>query len=74
MNYLLKSKYALYSAVVFFLFANPYTYHMTEGFFGSFLHIATNDCPTVYGVFFHTFLFFLAMFGLMTVPSLAQGL
>jgi hypothetical protein len=47
---------------------------MTQGFFGSFLHIATNDCPTVYGVFFHTFLFFLAMFGLMTVPSLAQGL
>jgi hypothetical protein len=74
MNYLLKSKYALYSAIVFFLFANPYTYHMTQGFFGFFLHIATDDCPTVYGVFFHTFLFFLAMFGLMTVPSLAQGL
>ena len=54
MNYLLKSKYALYSAIVFFLFANPDTYHMTQGFFGSFLHIATNDCPTVYGVFFHT--------------------
>ena len=73
MNYLLKSKYALYSAVVFFLFANPYTFTLTQGFFGSILHIATNDCPTVYGIFFYTFLFVLAMFGLMTVPSLASG-
>jgi hypothetical protein len=73
MNYFLKAKYALYSAIVFFLFANPYTYHMTQGFFGFILQIAINDCPTVYGVFFHSFLFFIAMFALMTVPSLAQG-
>jgi hypothetical protein len=73
MNYLLQSKYAMYSAIVFFLFANPYTYHMTQGFFGFLFTIAVNDCPTVYGVFFHTFLFFLAMFALMTVPTLGSG-
>jgi hypothetical protein len=73
MNYLLKSKYALYSAVIFFLFANPYTYTLTQGFFGPLFTIANGDCPTTYGIFFHTFLFFLAMFGLMTVPSLAAG-
>jgi len=73
MNYFLKAKYALYSTIVFFLFANPYTYHMTQQFFGFLFQIAVNDCPTVYGTFFHSFLFFIAMFGLMTVPSLAQG-
>lgn len=65
MNYLLKSKYAAYSALVFFLFANPYTYHLTQGFFGFLFPIAVHDCPTIYGIFFHTFLFFLTMFGMM---------
>jgi DMSO/TMAO reductase YedYZ heme-binding membrane subunit len=72
MNYLLRAKYAFYSALVFFLFTNPFTWTFTQGIFGSFFTVAIRDCPTTYGIFLHAFLFFLTMFGLMTVPTLAN--
>lgn len=68
-NYALKAKYAIYSALVFFVIANPETYRATQSVFGSFLSIAdTAGHPTPFGFFFHTFLFFLVLWGLMLFP------
>jgi len=68
-NIALKAKYAFYSTLIFFLIANPETYILTQGFFGRFFTIAgTSGCPTSLGFFFHTILFFLALWGIMLFP------
>ncbi len=68
-NYALKAKYAIYSALVFFVIANPETYRATQSVFGNFLNIADSaGHPTPFGFFFHTFLFFLTLWGLMLFP------
>lgn len=68
-NYALKAKYAIYSALVFFVIANPETYRATQSVFGWFLSIADSaGHPTPFGFFFHTFLFFLVLWGLMLFP------
>lgn len=67
---LLKAKYSLYSALVFFLFANPETYVILQRFFGRFVtFITAYGAPTIYGIFINTILFFLTMLGLMLLPS-----
>jgi hypothetical protein len=66
--FMLKVKYSLYSALVFFLIANPETYRFTQSVFGSL--IASKDgSPTSYGFFLHTIIFFFAILGLMMFPS-----
>ena len=67
-NVALKAKYALYSALIFFVVANPETYRVTQAVLGPFLHIANDACPTPFGFFFHTFLFFILIWGLMLFP------
>jgi hypothetical protein len=68
-NVALKAKYALYSALVFFVVANPETYRVTQSAFGRFLSIADGaGHPTPLGFFFHTFVFFLMLWGLMLFP------
>ena len=67
-NVALKAKYALYSALIFFVVANPETYRVTQSVFGRFLHIANDSCPTPFGFFFHTFVFFILIWGLMLFP------
>jgi len=64
----LKVKYSLYSALVFFLIANPETFKVTQMLFGSLLTLAVGGCPTPTGLFFHTFIFFLFLLGLMLFP------
>jgi hypothetical protein len=67
---LLKAKYSLYSALVFFVFANPETSLILQRVFGNFVNIITpSGAPTVPGVFISTGLFFLTMLGLMLLPS-----
>ena len=67
---LLKAKYSFYSALVFFLFANPETLVILQRFFGNFTTIITSGgAPTVHGIFLSTFLFFMTMLGLMLLPS-----
>jgi hypothetical protein len=67
---LLKAKYSLYSALVFFLFANPETYIILQRFFGTFVTFITpSGAPTIYGIFINTLLFFLTMLGLMLLPN-----
>ncbi len=72
LNHLMvKAKYSFYSAVVFFLFANPETYRILQQVFGQFItFIYSNGMPTITGVFINTGLFFLTMLGLMFIPNL----
>jgi hypothetical protein len=64
----LKAKYSFYSALVFFLIANPETYKLTQTLFGWMFTISNGGCPTPFGLFFHSFVFFLVLLGLMLFP------
>jgi hypothetical protein len=64
----LKAKYSFYSALVFFLIANPETFKVTQMLFGSFITLANGGCPTPAGLFLHTGIFFLVLLGLMLFP------
>lgn len=70
MNIALKAKYSFYSALVFFLVANPETYKtihwMLSGVLGNIA--GTSGCPTPLGLFLHTAIFFCVMLGLMMFP------
>jgi len=68
LNILLKLKYSFYSALVFFLVANPETYSLSQMAFGSLFHVATSGCPTTVGFLLHTFVFFIVMTALMMFP------
>jgi hypothetical protein len=64
----LKAKYSFYSALVFFLIANPETFKFTQMLFGSFVTLAQGGCPTPTGLFLHTAIFFFVLLGLMLFP------
>ena len=64
----LKAKYSFYSALVFFLIANPETFKVTQMLLGSFITLAHGGCPTPAGLFLHTGIFFLVLLGLMLFP------
>ena len=65
----LKAKYSFYSALVFFLVANPETFKLTQRLLGGVLTIASDSgCPTAYGFFTHTLLFFFILLGMMLFP------
>jgi len=67
---LLKAKYAIYSALIFFLLANPETALVIQRLVGGLFHIVTSGgALTIQGLFIHTALFFFIMFGLMLLPS-----
>ena len=67
---LLKMKYAFYSTLVFFLFANPETLYILQNAFGKFITFITgHGGPTIAGIFVTTGLFFITMLGLMVLPS-----
>ena len=69
-RFMLKAKYSLYSALVFFLFANPETTFILQRFFGKFVDFVTpTGAPTITGIFASTGLFFITMLGLMLLPS-----
>lgn len=61
----LKAKFSFYSALLFFLIANPVTFKFTNSLMNG---IATNGCPTAFGFLLHTVVFFLASYGIMTFP------
>ena len=62
----LKVKYSLYSALIFFLIANPLTYKVVNSVIPG---VAVNGCPTPLGLLLHTFVFFLALVGIMLLPK-----
>ena len=59
---LLKAKYSFYSAIVFFLFANPETLRILQEVLGG---VVTFLPPSLPGILFQTVLFFATMLGLM---------
>ena len=62
----LKVKYSLYSALIFFLVANPATFRVVNTLIPG---VAVNGCPTSFGLLLHTFAFFLALVGIMMLPK-----
>jgi hypothetical protein len=70
MNLALKAKYSFYSALVFFLVANPETYKVIQKVFGGLLGDIASiaGCPTPLGLFVHTVVFFFVILGLMAFP------
>jgi hypothetical protein len=62
----LKVKYSLYSALIFFLVANPVTFRFVNSIIPG---VAVNGCPTAFGLMLHTFVFFLALVGIMMLPK-----
>lgn len=62
----LKVKYSLYSALIFFLVANPMTFKVVNSIIPG---VAVNGCPTSLGLLLHTFVFFLALVGIMMLPK-----
>lgn len=67
---LLKIKYSIYSALVFFLLANPVTYKVVQNLIGGLVKIAdTAGCPTLAGVGVHSVVYFLVLYGLMALPK-----
>ena len=71
LNVMLKVKYSLISALVFFIVANPEFYKLTQWLFGSWSMVAhPMGAATPAGMLLHTALFFGAMFGLMAIPNL----
>lgn len=70
MNIALKAKYSFYSALVFFLVANPETYKIIQWMLGGFVGTIANagGCPTPIGLFLHTILFFFVILALMMFP------
>ena len=59
-------KYSLYSALIFFLVANPATFKFVNSLLPG---VAVNGCPTSFGLLLHTFVFFLALVGIMMLPK-----
>jgi hypothetical protein len=67
---LLKAKYSFYSALVFFLFANPETAMILQRVLGKVVSFTTpGGAPTVSGIFILTGCFFFTMLGLMLIPT-----
>jgi hypothetical protein len=69
LNFALKAKYAFYATLIFFLVASPETYRTTQDVLGWLFTITTHEgAPTPLGFFFHTFGFFLILWGAMLFP------
>lgn len=68
-NLALKAKYSFYSTLVFFLIANPETFKLTQRLLGGLFTVAgESGCPSPYGFFLHTALFFFVLWALMLFP------
>ena len=53
-----KWRYSVYSALVFLLISNPYTYILVNKLLGNFVKISSpNGCPTMAGLFIHAVVF-----------------
>lgn len=65
----LKWKYSFYSALVFFVISSPQAYILTQKLAGNFLAISGDGCPTSLGLFLHTIVFMVALYGIMNLPK-----
>jgi hypothetical protein len=65
----MKWKISIFSAFIFILVINPYTYMLTQNLLGGLLgKIAeTNGCPTMRGLILHTIVYILLVRGSMNL-------
>jgi hypothetical protein len=63
----LKFKYSLYTALLFFLLASPTSFRVSNRLFGGAVS-SSSGCPTAVGFALHTFVFLVALYGLMSLP------
>jgi hypothetical protein len=61
----LKAKFSFYSALLFFVIANPVTFRFVNSLIGG---VAVGGCPTAFGFMLHTLVFFLASYAIMSFP------
>ena len=63
----MKWKISIFSAFIFILVINPYTYIFTQNLLGGFLgkSAETNGCPTIRGLILHTIVYILLVRGSM---------
>ena len=55
-----KWQITIFSAFIFLLVVNPYTYNLTNSLLSGFIGpIATNGCPTAIGLLLHTIVYVL---------------
>lgn len=55
-----KWQITLFSAVIFLLVVNPYTYNLTQSLFGRFIGtVSSGGCPTMIGLLLHTVVYIL---------------
>ncbi len=64
----LKFKYSLYTTMLFFVLASPTSFIIGNRLFGSSVS-SPSGCPTAVGFALHTFVFLVAVYGLMTLPQ-----
>jgi hypothetical protein len=62
----LKAKFSFYSALLFFVIANPVTFRFVNSLIGG---VAVGGCPTSFGFILHTLVFFLASYAIMSFPK-----
>ena len=56
----MKWQISIFSAFIFLLVSNPYTYKITNSIFSRFLGpVSTNGCPTMIGLLLHTVVYIL---------------
>jgi hypothetical protein len=61
----LKVKFSFYSALIFFLVANPITFRFVNSIIPG---VARDGCPTAFGFVLHTVVFFALSFFIMMLP------
>jgi hypothetical protein len=64
----LKFKYSLYTTMLFFVLASPTAFSIGNRLFGSSVS-SPSGCPTAVGFALHTFVFLVAVYGLMSLPQ-----
>jgi hypothetical protein len=62
----LKAKFSFYSALLFFVIANPVTFRFVNSLIGG---VAVGGCPTAFGFILHTVVFFMASYAIMSFPK-----
>jgi hypothetical protein len=63
----LKFKYSLYTTLLFFVLASPTAFGIGNRLFGGSV-ASPSGCPTSIGFALHTFVFLVALYGLMSLP------
>ncbi|MDA7573919.1 hypothetical protein N8751_01400 [bacterium] len=65
----LKWKYSFYSALIFFVISSPQAYVLSQKLVGNLFALSGDGCPTSLGLFIHTLVFMVALYGIMNLPK-----